>query len=95
MRVWREGIDTSTPMGEMIFNITGSFAQFERKMIQERVKAGMARAKKQGKRIGRPPVKPEVETKIIKLRRKGYGIHRIAKEVGCGSGTVQRVIKVA
>ena len=91
----REGIDTSTPMGEMIFNITGSFAQFERKMIQERVKAGMARAKKQGKHIGRPPVKPEVETKIIKLRRKGFGIHRIAKEVGCGSGTVQRVIKAA
>lgn len=91
----REGIDTSTPMGEMIFNITASFAQFERKMIQERVKAGMARAKKQGKHIGRPRVKSEVETKIIKLRRQGLGIHRIAKEVGCGSGTVQRVIKEA
>jgi DNA invertase Pin-like site-specific DNA recombinase len=92
----REGIDTSTPMGQMIFNITGSFAQFERSMIQERVKAGMARAKKEGKRIGRPKVKPATEIKIMKLRNKhGWGVHRLAKAVGCGSGTVQRVLKEA
>ena len=92
----REGIDTSTPMGQMIFNITGSFAQFERSMIQERVKAGMARAKKEGKHVGRPRVKPETEIKIIKLRNKhGWGVHRLAKAVGCGSGTVQRVLKQA
>ena len=92
----REGIDTSTPMGQMIFNITGSFAQFERSMIQERVKAGMARAKKEGKHIGRPRVKPEIEIKIIKLRNKhGWGVHRLAQAVGCGSGTVQRVLKQA
>ena len=92
----REGIDTSTPMGQMIFNITGAFAQFERSMIQERVKAGMARAKKEGKHVGRPKINPQTEIKIIKLRNKhGWGIHKIAQAVGCGSGTVQRVLKEA
>lgn len=49
-----EGFDTSTPQGEFFFHISGAFAQFERKLIQERINAGLTEAKKQGKKLGRP-----------------------------------------
>ena len=49
-----EGYDTSTPQGELFFHIAGAFAQFERKLIQERINAGLTEAKKQGKKLGRP-----------------------------------------
>lgn len=49
-----EGFDTSTPQGELFFHIAGAFAQFERKLIQERVNAGLVRAKAEGKALGRP-----------------------------------------
>lgn len=63
-----EGFDTSTAQGELFFNIVGSFAQFERKLIQERINAGLDRAKKEGKKLGRPKGK-----KDSKVRRKsGY-----------------------
>ena len=49
-----EGFDTSTPQGELFFHIAGAFAQFERKLIQERINAGLDEAKRKGKRLGRP-----------------------------------------
>lgn len=49
-----EGFDTSTPQGELFFHIAGSFAQFERRLIQERINAGLSRAKAEGKSFGRP-----------------------------------------
>jgi DNA invertase Pin-like site-specific DNA recombinase len=74
--------------------MTGVFAEFERAMIQERVRAGLERAKAQGKVLGRPKASKTVERKILKARKQGKGILRIAKEVGCGTGTVQRVAKL-
>ncbi len=49
-----EGFDTSTPQGELFFHIAGAFAQFERKLIQERINAGLVEAKRKGKKLGRP-----------------------------------------
>lgn len=49
-----EGFDTLTPQGELFFSIAGAFAQFERKLIQERINAGLKRAKAEGKKLGRP-----------------------------------------
>lgn len=49
-----EGFDTSTPQGEFFFSIAGAFAQFERALIQERINAGLKRAKEEGKKLGRP-----------------------------------------
>jgi len=49
-----EGFDTSTPQGELFFHIAGAFAQFERKLIQERINAGLSRVKAEGKKLGRP-----------------------------------------
>ncbi len=63
-----EGFDTSTPQGELFFHIAGAFAQFERRLIQERINSGLDRAKLEGKRLGRPK-----GSKDKKIRRKsGY-----------------------
>ena len=86
----QQAIDTSTPMGAIIFQICGAFAQFERAMISERVKAGMART---NKRIGRPRIHEEKEREILAERVRGKGIKRIAREVGVGVKTVQRVVR--
>jgi DNA invertase Pin-like site-specific DNA recombinase len=87
----QQHVDTSTPAGEALFGMLGVFAQFERAMIVERVKAGLRRAKAEGTTLGRPRVSAEVEGKIREQLALGLGIHRVAKVVGCGSGTVQRV----
>jgi DNA invertase Pin-like site-specific DNA recombinase len=88
----QQGIDTTTPAGKALFQMCGVFAEFERSMIQERVKSGLARAVSQGKTLGRPQVKDEIVQAIFRLREQGLGIMKIAREAGCGVGTVQRVI---
>ena len=73
----------------------GVFAEFERAMIQERVHAGLARARKEGKRLGRPKVSRKTEQRIQAARAEGKGINRIATDLGVGSSTVRRVIAEA
>jgi DNA invertase Pin-like site-specific DNA recombinase len=89
----QQAVDTTTAAGKALFQMMGVFAEFERAMIQERVKAGLQRALAAGKRLGRPTLLPEKEKEILRLRRKGYGMLRIAREVGVGSSAVQRVLK--
>jgi DNA invertase Pin-like site-specific DNA recombinase len=91
----QQGIDTTTPAGKALFQMCGVFAEFERSMILERVKAGLARARARGKVLGRPRVHAKVEAAIRALRAKGRGIHAIAKEAGVGVGTVQRIISAS
>jgi DNA invertase Pin-like site-specific DNA recombinase len=88
----QQGIDTSTPTGKMMFQMLGVFAEFERTMIQERICAGLERARRSGKTLGRPKLSPEKERAIVEARKLGKGIHKIAKEIGCGVGAVQRVL---
>ncbi|MFB3046001.1 MAG: recombinase family protein [Acidiferrobacterales bacterium] len=88
----QQGVDTSTPAGKALFQMCGVFAEFERSMIQERVKAGLARARAQGKKLGRPRVAPSVERKVRAVRAKGMGIKAIARKLGIGTGTVQRIV---
>jgi DNA invertase Pin-like site-specific DNA recombinase len=92
----QQGINTTTPGGKALFGMMGVFAEFERGMIQERVKAGMARAKakgtKSGNAIGRPGVGATVEGRIRELRAEGLGILKIARQAGCGVSVVQRVL---
>lgn len=88
----QQGIDTTTPSGKAMFQMCGVFAEFERAMIRERVKAGLDRARTQGKTLGRPRTPTFVETKIRAERRKGKGIKKIARELGIGVSTVQRVV---
>lgn len=91
----KQGVDTTTPGGKALFQMMGVFAEFEREMIRERVNAGLARAKAEGKRLGRPPVSSDVERAIREARAQGKGMLRIARDVGVGSGTVQRVLRAA
>ena len=76
----------------MLFQLLGVFAEFERSMIRERINAGLARAKAQGKKLGRPRVSLTVENKIKKLRSTGKGIRKIASELRVGVSTVMRVV---
>ena len=88
----RQGIDTTTPAGKMMFQMLGVFAEFERAMIKERINAGLTRARAQGKTLGRPKVSLQVENKIRKLRSTGKGIRKIASELRVGVSTVKRVV---
>ena len=88
----QQGIDTTTPAGKAMFQMCGVFAEFERTMIRERVKAGLERARAQGKTLGRPRTSESVEKKIQAARRQGKGIKKIANELGIGVSTVQRVV---
>ena len=88
----QQGIDTGTPAGKMLFQLLGVFAEFERSMIKERINAGLARARSQGKTLGRPKVSLKVENKIKKLRATGKGIRKIASELKVGVSTVMRVV---
>jgi DNA invertase Pin-like site-specific DNA recombinase len=74
-----------------MFQMLGVFSEFERAMIVERVKAGLARARSQGKRLGRRPVSEDVVGRIRERLGTGNGILRTAKELGVGTGTVHRV----
>ena len=58
----QQGLDTTTPAGKAMFQMMGVFAEFERAMIQERVRAGLARARSEGKRLGRPPIDPALKS---------------------------------
>jgi DNA invertase Pin-like site-specific DNA recombinase len=88
----KQGVDTSTPAGKMLFQMLGVFAEFERTMIQERVKSGLARAVAQGVQLGRPTVGAKKEAEVASLRASGMGIKSIAKKAGVGVGTVKRII---
>ncbi len=88
----QQGMDTTTPAGKALFQMMGVFAEFERAMIQERVKAGLQRARAQGKRLGRPTVSATVEARIAELRSQGMGKLKIARTLGIGVSTVQRVV---
>jgi DNA invertase Pin-like site-specific DNA recombinase len=90
----QQGLDTSTPAGRAMFQMMGVFAEFERAIIRERVIAGLARAKSEGKVLGRPTVGEEVEGNICKLRKAGLGMHKIASQLGVGVSVVQRVVKL-
>jgi len=88
----QQGVDTTTPGGKALFQMMGVFAEFERAMIQERIHAGLDRARAQGKRLGRPPVSDTVKHAIRKHRERGMSIKGIAGELGVGVGTVQRTL---
>ena len=85
---YQENIDTTTPTGELIFHVMASLAQFESSLISQRVKAGMARAKAQGKHIARPPISKQLQEKITELQREGMSMNKISKTLGVAYGTV-------
>src|SRR5262249_20535191 len=87
----QQAIDTTTPAGKLMFQVTGAFAEFERSMIRQRVKAGLKRAVEQGQQLGRPRIDSKLEQRILSHLRKGTGILKTAKLCEVGTGTVQRI----
>jgi DNA invertase Pin-like site-specific DNA recombinase len=86
-----EAIDTSSPMGRMVFTIIGAVAELERSLIRERVVMGLDRVRKQGRRLGRPRVDVD-PIQVRALRRLGHSWNEIAAELNVGRGTVQRAV---
>ena len=78
---------TNTPTGKLLFGVLGEIAEFERALIAERTKAGLARAKANGKKLGRPRVVID-EARMHELRRQGLGYRKIADELGVSHQTV-------
>ncbi len=88
---YQENIDTSSPLGSAIFTIISAVAQLERDIIAERVKAGLRRAKENGKTLGRPKVKVDGQ-EILRMRSEGLSLRAIAKATGISRTTVSDLL---
>ena len=86
-----EGVDTTTPSGELLFHIMGAVAQFERDLIAERVRAGIAHARAMGKRIGRPRADIDVE-QARHLRSQGHSLRKVAQVLDVPVSRVRRAL---
>jgi DNA invertase Pin-like site-specific DNA recombinase len=84
--------DTSTPNGRLVFGIFASIAEFERELIRDRVKSGIAAARSKGKRLGRPRVVVDV-AEITRLRTSGASWPSIARQLGVSVGTVYQAAR--
>jgi DNA invertase Pin-like site-specific DNA recombinase len=89
----QQQVDGTTTAGKAMLGMCAVFAEFEWNTISDRIKSGLARARSQGKKLGRPTiVTAKTESEIRKLRAAGVGKLKIAKALGCGVSTVQRVL---
>jgi DNA invertase Pin-like site-specific DNA recombinase len=87
----QSGIDTTTPSGQALLQMLGIFSELERSLTIERINAGLARARREGKQLGRPRLPKSKAAEIRRLLHDGTGIHRTAQMVGCGVSVVQRI----
>jgi len=89
--IHQSGLDTSTPSGRMMFQIIGVFAEFERTIISERVRAGLQRAQSKGKVLGRPPIPESVREGIRSLRAEGKSLSQIGAQYNLSKTSVMRI----
>lgn len=89
---YKQGVDTSTPMGALLWQFLGIFAEFENGIRRERQAIGIAKARERGVKFGRPKITQVQCAHIIALRKQGLGINKIARKLQVGSGTVMRAI---
>ena len=84
----RDNLDLTTPSGRLMFAVIGAMAEFERSLIQERVRAGLGNARAKGKQLGRPQRIVHRES-ILQMKAEGLSIRQIAERIGIGYGTVR------
>ena len=89
----QQGLDTTTPAGKAMFQMLGVFAEFEHSIIQERVRAGLQRAKREGKRLGRPPIGDKMAERIRAALAEGMSVRRTAAKFEVNPSTVQRIAR--
>jgi DNA invertase Pin-like site-specific DNA recombinase len=87
---YTENIDTSTPAGKVLFTVISAFAEFERDLIRERVRAGLDRARAEGTRLGRPGLDKTTIAGITELKRSGLSVRAIARKLGLSAGVVSK-----
>ena len=87
-----ESVDTSTPMGKMVYVVIAAVAELERSLIRERVVMGLQRAKAQGKRLGRPRGSAQDVDKVKKLKSEGLSVRQIAEALQTSKSTVARLL---
>ena len=92
LRILNLGIDTSTPTGKLMLTVLGGIAEFEREIMLERQREGIARAKAEGKYKGRKPTARAQVEEIRRLKAEGKGATEIAKALGIGRASVYRVL---
>ena len=85
----KESFDMTCPSGRLLMHVVSAMAEFERCILQERVCAGVAAARRRGVRVGRPPARLDVDH-LRELRQQGWSVRRIADELHVGPSTVQR-----
>jgi DNA invertase Pin-like site-specific DNA recombinase len=88
----QQALDTSTPAGRMVFGMCSVFAEFERSMIQERIRAGLQRARAKGIKLGRARIGADIERRIRELSASGMGKVKTARTLKVGVSVVQRVL---
>ncbi len=88
-----ERIDTSSAAGELVFHVFGAIAHFERRLISERTREGLAAARRRGSRPGRPPTDPEKAAALRKLVDAGMTPGKAAKQLGIGRSTAYRIVR--
>ena len=88
-------IDTGTATGELVINLIGAIAQFERKMMLERQREGIAKAKAEGKYKGRTPTARAKTVEVLALKAKGIGPSAIARELEISRSSVYRILRAA
>ncbi len=95
----QQGLDTTMPAGKAMFQMLGVFAEFERSIIQERVRAGLRRAVGEGKQLGRPRIAADIEARISAAlnsrRNTGDSVRKIAARFGVDPSTVQRISRAS
>ena len=89
----QQGLDTTTPAGKAMFQMLGVFAEFEHSIIQERVRAGLQRAKREGKRLGRPPIADKLAERIRAALAGGMSVRKTAAKFDVNPSTVQRIAR--
>lgn len=95
LRILAMNLDTSTPTGKLMMNVLGSVAQFEREMMLERQKEGIAKAKAEGKYKGRAPTAMAKSAEILELKASGLGATAIARQLGVSVRSVYRALDAA
>ncbi|SFK86011.1 recombinase family protein [Methylorubrum salsuginis] len=95
LRILNLGVDTATPTGKLMLNVLGGVAQFEREMMLERQREGIAKAKAEGAYKGRKPTVRARSEEIRALAAEGLSMGAIATKLGIGKGSVHRVLNPA
>jgi DNA invertase Pin-like site-specific DNA recombinase len=89
----QQAIDTTTPSGKMMFQMCGVFAEFERSIIQQRVKAGLERAKGRGIKLGRPGLSEQIKRQIIQMRNSGLSLDNISKLFSISKSSAWKILR--